>query len=148
MLSILGYNGPTDRLSTPWLIPPVPTLSWYPRFDVLLPATCLILFSSGWLLRLTDRHCPRSRAPLPLRPPASARVNLVRKGVAVVLLAPLLWLGWPCAAPPPPLLRALRPIPNGVGVICDFFFFSSGYIVLVLVLRRCRSMHGGSFLDS
>ena len=43
--------------------------------------------------------------------------------LSVVLLAPLLWLGWPCAAPPPPLLRALRPIPNGVGVICDFFFF-------------------------
>ena len=25
--------------------------------------------------------------------------------------------------PPPPLLRALRPVPLGVGVICDFFFF-------------------------
>ena len=41
----------------------------------------------------------------------------------MVLPAPLLWLGWPCAAPPPPLLRALRPIPFGVGVLCDFVFF-------------------------
>ena len=43
-------------------------------------------------------------------------------GVTVVLLAPLLWLGWPCAAPSPPLLRVLRPIPLGVGVICYPFF--------------------------
>ena len=67
-----------------------------------------------------------SGARLPLRPPASACVHLVldpRKAVAVVLLAPLLWLGWPCAAPPPPLLRALTPIPFRVGVICDFLFF-------------------------
>ena len=28
----------------------------------------------------------------------------------------------PCAAPPPPLLRVLRPILFGVGVICDFSF--------------------------
>ena len=41
--------------------------------------------------------------------------------VLVVLLAPLLWLGWPCAAPPPPLLGVLRPIPFGVDVICDLF---------------------------
>ena len=32
-----------------------------------------------------------------------------------VLLAPLLWLGWPCAAPPPPLLGMLRHIPFRVG---------------------------------
>ena len=41
----------------------------------------------------------------------------------VVLLAPLLWLGWPCAAPQLPLLGVLRPIPFGVGVICESFFF-------------------------
>ena len=53
-------------------------------------------------------------------------------GVAAVLLAQLLWLGWPCAAPPPPLLRALRPIPFGVGVICDFFFFFFCFFFLYL----------------
>ena len=45
----------------------------------------------------------------------------------MVLLAPLLWLGSPCTAPPPPLLRALRPIPFGVGVICDFFSFTPAF---------------------
>ena len=42
-------------------------------------------------------------------------------GLSVVLLALLLWLGWPCAAPPPPLLGVLRPIPFRVGVICASF---------------------------
>ena len=37
-----------------------------------------------------------------------------------MLLALPLWLGWPCAAPPPPLLGVLRPISFEVGVICDF----------------------------
>ena len=41
----------------------------------------------------------------------------------VVLLAQPLWLGWPSAAPPPPLLGVLRPISFGVGVICDSFCF-------------------------
>ena len=41
----------------------------------------------------------------------------------VVLLAQPLWLGWPSAAPPPPFLGVLRPIPFGVGVICDSFLF-------------------------
>ena len=50
---------------------------------------------------------------------------IIAPGVAVVLLAQLLWLGWPCAAPPPSLLRVLRPIPFGVGVVCDFFFYDS-----------------------
>ena len=60
-------------------------------------------------VHLVTRPCPCSRAPPPLRPPASARVNLVldpHKGIVVVLLALLLWLGWPWAAPPPPLLSA------------------------------------------
>ena len=48
----------------------------------------------------------------------------VHVGWGVVLLAPLLWLGWPCAAPPPPLLGVLRPIPFGVGVICDPLLFT------------------------
>ena len=47
-----------------------------------------------------------------------------RKGVAVVLLVLLLWLGRPCAAPPSPLLGVLRPIPFGDGVICDNIYFS------------------------
>ena len=33
--------------------------------------------------------------------------------------------GWPCAAPPSPLLGVLRPIPFGVGVICDPSLFFS-----------------------
>ena len=52
----------------------------------------------------------------------------------VVHLAPLLWLGWPCAAPPPLLLGALRSIPFGVGVICDSFFF--------FFLCRCSALAG------
>ena len=76
---------------------------------------------------LAVHHCGSLRARIVLDP---------RKGVAVVILAPLLWLGWPCAAPPPPLLRALRPIPFGVGVICDFFFFSGH--VLSNLTQECE----------
>ena len=39
--------------------------------------------------------------------------------VACVALPMLLWLGLPEAAPPYPLLVALRPIPLGVGVFLD-----------------------------
>ena len=53
-----------------------------------------------------------------------------------VLPAPLLWLGWPCAAPPPRLLRALRPIPFGVGVICDIYF-----LVLLLQPLQLAALH-------
>ena len=58
------------------------------------------------------------------RATGAARVNLVlnpRKGVAAVLLALPLWLGWSCAAPPPPLLGVLKPISFVGGVICDPF---------------------------
>ena len=48
---------------------------------------------------------------------------IVGKGAVVVLLAQLLWLGWPCAAPPPPLLGVLKPIAFGEGMICDFPVF-------------------------
>ena len=61
------------------------------------------------------------------RATGAARVNLVlnpRKGVAAGLLALPLWLGWSCAAPPPPLLGVLKPISFGVGVICDPFFLT------------------------
>ena len=56
--------------------------------------------------------------------------------LVVVLPAPLLWLGWPCAAPPPRLLRALRPIPFGVGVICDIYF-----LVLLLQPLQLAALH-------
>ena len=48
--------------------------------------------------------------------------NMHCKGVVVVLLVLPLWLGWLLAAPPPPHLVVLRPIPLGVGVIVDFSF--------------------------
>ena len=54
-----------------------------------------------------------------------------RKGIVVVPLAPLLWLGWPCTAPPPPLFGVLRPIPFGAGVICDPFFCQTRVLVQV-----------------
>ena len=53
----------------------------------------------------------RPREPSP-GPPQGGR------GSASALL---LWLGWPYAAPPPPILGVLRPIPFGVGVICGPF---------------------------
>ena len=36
--------------------------------------------------------------------------------------AQLPWLGWPCAAPPPPPLDVPRPVSFGVGVIGDSLF--------------------------
>ena len=60
------------------------------------------------------------------------------KGVAVVLLAPLLW--WPCAAPPPPLLGVLRRIPLGVGVICDWFFLWGGREAASRVWLQCQRL--------
>lgn len=43
---------------------------------------------------------------------------------SVVLLALLLWVGWPWAVPPPLFLGLLSPIPSKVGVVCDTSFFS------------------------
>ena len=51
-----------------------------------------------------------------------------------VLLALLLWLGWPCAAPPPPLLEVMLPILFGVGVICD-------PIVFLLLIAAFEQLH-------
>ena len=59
-------------------------------------------------------------------------MNLVldpHKGVAVVLLALLLWLGWLWAAPPPLLLGVLRPIPLRVGVVCGSSSFCGREVV-------------------
>ena len=47
----------------------------------------------------------------------------VSSAATVVLLALLLWLGWPWAAPAPPLLGVLSPISFGVGVIRELLFF-------------------------
>ena len=73
------------------------------------------------------RQLGRALAPLPLRSPTSARMNIVldpHKGVAVVLLALLLWLGWLWAAAPHPPLGVLRLNLFRIGVLrdCSFFF--------------------------
>ena len=44
---------------------------------------------------------------------ASVFVLQVR-ALAVALLALLLWMGWPWAAPPHPLLGVMRPFPSGL----------------------------------
>ena len=64
--------------------------------------------------------------------------------LAVVLLAPLLWLGWLCAAPPPPLLGVLRPIPFGVGVISEPFFFLAFFSERMLTVQDVAGALGGA----
>ena len=53
--------------------------------------------------------------------PCRAGRRAVECLVVLLALLHMLWLRWPCAAPPPPLLGVLRPIPFGAGVICDSF---------------------------
>ena len=72
-------------------------------------------------------------------------MNLVldpRKGVAVVLLALLLWLGWSCATLPPPLLGVLRPVAFGVGVLCDpIFLYLSYHVFFARAFALSSSFH-------
>ena len=53
----------------------------------------------------------------------------------MVVLLVLPWLGLPCVDPLPPLLGALWPIPSGVGVIPDCFFWMPDLAVCLLVLH-------------
>ena len=53
---------------------------------------------------------------------------------SVALLGLPLWLGWPCAAPPPSPLGVLRPLPFGIGAICDSFSF--------FTVEQPEMMHG------
>ena len=93
---------------------------------VTLPQTSKVMVCYGIFVWL----CTLLSLPLHVKVPATtchnmhSRMHSKQLSLPVVLLAQPLWLGWPCAAPPPPLLRALRPIPFGVGVICDFLFSS------------------------
>ena len=52
-------------------------------------------------------------------------------------------VGLPCAAPPSPLLGALRPLPLGVGVILHYFFGASVRPICVGV----PVLHGFSVLS-
>ena len=70
-------------------------------------------------------------------PNSSARLLIhARTSAPVVLLALLLWLAWPCAAPPAPLLGVLRPIPFEVGVICASFLL---FVQTNACMHACRA---------
>ena len=49
-------------------------------------------------------------------------------------------VGVALCCPPPPLLRALRPILFGVGVICDFFFFFSHRLAQPVLQVCCNTI--------
>ena len=78
------------------------------------------------------------RCVAPCSPPAALL------GVAV-----LQWLGLPCAAPPSPLLGALRLIPLGVGVVLltalFFFIFTGAVQALAQVQEAALRKHVGIF---
>ena len=150
-----GDSAKTKKIASPW------ALSDQASYSAVRTRSCSSLLSGSASLALSfdDDYCSFDRPACVYRLPIASLCNTppltglghvhsatpwtlpwsglvdgtiaCNRSVSVVLPAPLLWLGWPCAAPPPPLLRALGPIPFGVGVICDFFF---------LLLRNNRSL--------